>query len=440
MATRGKTKFDKYFAGRQINTFIRHGYGQVRCYGDQLSVNAVIALMDGGTKITVLPMEQYHSKYKVAYGSSIGYVSEQYISKPKNEKGSTELLEIKTNELASRGHLSSLSFEDTITTVRGFDNRFNIQKSIIGALKSNKQVGREIVEDVEHIFRFLPRKFVWNAAIDRHEVDELGKYIGELLFGSIILLNKTFDGHKIVGVSIPDDSTHSGIDSFLHVKGGDIIGISSKYGVGARASFFRNILDKIQPTHSLMPPCVLTRLCHRYKNHTREAIYNYAIKDILGLNIENPYKIFDPIRTGRYQGYENVITEIVVAVQERLMASTPDSTGKLIVRNKIYQNLPYSITNYFCRLIATQLNECPVSMEIIRDVLSRSPIYQVHLDHDQWVKGNIRFDAYHVKSAGVKIIGSKSSIEDIHGKQGLLNYELRTDTIDKFEVLPKAAS
>lgn len=440
MATTGKAKFDKHFAGRQIETRIRRGFGQVKCYGDRLSRKSVIALLDEGAPITVLPMDEYNPKYMVVYGATIGYVSEQFISKPKKDKGATELLDIKASDLAMKGNQGSLSFEDSLTQVLSFHSRNDITDSVIHCLKNNINVCGEAVDDMEHVFSVLPRQFIWNAAIDRHEIDELGKYSGELLFGAVVLHNKTFDGHEIVGFSVPDRSNNNGIDSYLHVKGGKIIGISSKYGTGARASFFRNILDKVQPVYNLLEPCVLTRLCGHYRDHTREAIYNYAIIEILGLKIEQPYRIYEAIRTGKFEPLAKEITEVMVAIQAKLMADTPDSSTKLAIRDRIYNNLPYSMTNYFCRLIASELNACPVSMRLIKEVLDGSPIYQVHLDQARWMRGEIRFDAYHVKSADVRIVGSKSAIYDFACQQGLLNYELKTDPLEKFQVLAGAAS
>lgn len=439
MATTGKAKFDKHFSGRTIETHIRHGFGQVKCYEDRLSRKSVIALFEGGASVTVLPSDEYHSKYRVSSGTIIGYVSEQFIAKPKKEKGATELLDIKASDLASKGHLGNLSFEDSLTQVLGFSSHLDIAKSVVDCLNRNNNVCEELAEDMEYVFRRLPKRFIWNAANDRYEIDELGKYVGELLFGAIVLHNKTFDGHEIVGFSVPDKSNNNGIDSYLHVKGGMIIGVSSKYGVGARASFFRNILDKLQPSYSLMEPCVVTRLCSHYKDHTRQAVYNYAIKDILGLQIEDPYRIYEAIRTAKVRGLEKEITDVMVAIQERLMSDTPDGSTRLAIRDRIYQNLPYSMTNYFCRVIAARLNACPTSMRIIKEVLDQSPIYQVHLDRDKWAKGEIKFEAYHVKSADVRIVGSKSAVDDFACQQGLLNYELKTTDLEKFQVTTEAA-
>ena len=389
----------------------------------------------------MFPSEQYCPKYRIEVDGFIGYVSGALVDKPKKEKGATELLQIKAKEMAAGGTLGTVTFEDTVTQVRCFNKRSQITKSVVDSLRSNNNVCEEIVEDIEHLFTTLQSPFIWNGVIDRFEIDELGKYVGELLFGATVLHNKTFDGHDVVAFAVPDDSSFEGIDSFLIVRGGKTIGVSSKYGTGARASFFRNILDKVQPIYRTLEDCELTRLCNHYRDHTREAIYNYGIKEILGLQIDNPYRIYDAVRKGKTEGVEADIMSVMVEVQNRLMKDKSiDTSMKILTAEKILRNMPFSITSYLCRLIADRLNNCSTSMAYVRKILADSPIYQVHLDQKLWSGGTVKFDAYHVKASDVKIVGNKSAIEDITASQGMLNYELKTAAEDKFEVKIKGAA
>ena len=436
MATNGKAKFNKYFQGKQVDTKIRCGKGPAKVYLSSNSKVSICELIEG-TEISVLPANDYIPKYKIMYDGKIGYVPEKFISKPKKDKGATEMLGIYSNELAKNGLSGTVNFSDGLTAVKQFYTKKEIKDSVITALSSKENVCKEIVTNVNHIFSFLPSSFHWDACIDRFEIDELGKYIGELLFGAVILHKGLFDGKEVVGLAIPDDPTYNGLDSFLYLTGGQTIGISSKYGAGAKASFFTNILDKIYQLRYVMPDCVLKNMCMVYEpfKHSREFIYEYGIKHILGLHeINNPYKLYDAVRKGQAVPVKDELMAVMIAIDDMIMKEDMPNAASVITNTKIRQELPYSITSFLCRKIAEQLNSCPVSMEYMRQVLQTSPIYQVHLDHYKWASGKIRFDAYNVKSSTIKIVGNKSALNDITCSQGMLNYELRTLPEDKFEV------
>ena len=99
MATNGKAKFNKYFQGKQVDTKIRCGKGPAKVYLSSNSKVSICELIEG-TEISVLPANDYIPKYKIMYYGKIGYVPEKFISKPKKDKGATEMLGIYSNELA----------------------------------------------------------------------------------------------------------------------------------------------------------------------------------------------------------------------------------------------------------------------------------------------------------------------------------------------------
>jgi hypothetical protein len=435
VATNGKAKFEKYFQGKQVETKIRSGKGPAKVYLNCQSKVSICELIEG-TEVSVLPVNEYIPKYKIMYGGKIGYVPERYIAKPRKEKGATEMLGIYSAGLAASGNDAVVNFSDGLAAVKQFMCKKDIKDSVVSALKSNQNVCDEIIKNVDYIFSYLPSSFVWDASIDRFEIDELGKYIGELLFGAVVLEKGSFDGKKIVGIAVPDDPTYNGLDSFLYVEKNEIIGISSKYGTGAKASFFTNILDKICDQRYTMPDCVLKRLCLRYNpyGNAREFIYEYGVKEILGLNIDNPYKLYNAIRLGQAVPVKDDLMAVMIAIDDMILKEPNNTAAAVLTATKIRQELPYSITSFFCRKIAEQLNSCSQSLVFMMNALQNSKIYQVHLDQNRWVKGEIRFDAYKVQSSTLKIVGNKSAINDLSCSQGMLNYELKTLPADKFIV------
>jgi hypothetical protein len=435
VATSGKAKFEKYFQGKHIETKIRNGKGPAKVYLNCQTKVFTCELIEG-TEIFVLPVNEYSPKYKIMYDGKIGYVPEKYITKPKKDRGATEMLGIYSAELAKCGTEASLNFGDGITTVRQFYNAKDIKTSIITALASNQNVCNEITKTVDDILSYTPSSFIWDASIDRYEIDELGKYIGELLFGLIIMKQGEFDGNKVVGIAVPDDPTYNGLDSFIYCESNKTIGVSSKYGVGAKASFFTNILDKVCDQRHIMPECVLKHVCERYNpfGNSREFIYEYGVKNILGLNMDNPYKLYKAIKAGQAVPVKDDLMSVMIAIDDMILNEPKENAAAIITATKIRQELPYSITSFFCRKIAEQLNSCEVSMVFLKNALQNNEIYQVHLDQNKWAKGEIRFDAYKIKSSTLKIVGNKSAINDLSCSQGMLNYELRTLPEDKFEV------
>jgi len=75
MASSGATKWQKYFAATDVITTVSKDsmFTSVTGANKQLKV---------GTPITVLKMDQYNSKYKVLYGSTLGTMSNADINKP----------------------------------------------------------------------------------------------------------------------------------------------------------------------------------------------------------------------------------------------------------------------------------------------------------------------------------------------------------------------
>jgi hypothetical protein len=92
---------------------------------------------------------------------------------------------------------------------------------------------------------------------------------------------------------------------------------------------------------------------------------------------------------------------------------------------KIVDKLPYSMTAFFSRSMADRLNSDPKSVAAMVEILAGKNFWQANLDIAEWKKGKVKYRMVPSASATIQIIGSKSAIDDIDAKQGMVNYELR---------------
>jgi hypothetical protein len=75
--------------------------------------------------------------------------------------------------------------------------------------------------------------------------------------------------------------------------------------------------------------------------------------------------------------------------------------------------------------MADRLNSDGKSVEAMIEILAGKNFWQANLDIMEWKKGNIKYRMVSSGKASVQIIGSKSAIDDIDAKQGMVNYEVR---------------
>jgi hypothetical protein len=89
-----------------------------------------------------------------------------------------------------------------------------------------------------------------------------------------------------------------------------------------------------------------------------------------------------------------------------------------------HQNGYASITGYFTRTIATDLNNCPNSIEFLKELIAGKKFYQANLNIQKWMKGEVEYNYVSSGKVNLKIFGDKSPLTDITAKQGLVNYLL----------------
>jgi hypothetical protein len=349
-------------------------------------------------------------------------------------KGATENLGIQSDKLITGGVFENRTLNDQNVRCAVFRRSDLLETSILNALQQNIAVGPHIYDAVNDYFKSQNlSKFQWDGSFRDSDINELGKYLGELLIGVIVLRKRTttmfsqdiFVGQNIKEFIVPDDPSFSGVDSAFVKNDGSLIPISSKLGAGAKASFFTNFLPKVIYKVGLGDSVIgdiaatarninIRKTDLEAKRGAKEITYEYGIRKILGIGsnkIKNTYKVFQDAKL-------NKMTNEVVLVMEEIKKNPK-------IDNKVKDLLPLSITAAFSREIARRLNNDQKSIDIVTSVLSGKNFYQANLDINKWKRGEVYFKLLLSGEAVVSFIGSKAAINDIDAKQGLVNYELK---------------
>lgn len=404
MTTSGKLKWQKYFSTGDVETKVKNGFGKAKFYKDSSSKD-IIDLIDEGTSLKVLKVRDYNPRYYVYCNGNYGYVSGKLIQKPKREKGPTENLRIYAKELAVLGKKDCLYWNNTLIDCISFIDSKEIIDSILCCLKNNKNISQEIIDQIDKRLHNLNFRFFWDACIDYHEINELGKYLNEMLIG-IILLNEK----KIQKFVIPLTQNFAGIDSF-GIKQKDIIPISSKYGVGAVPQLF-GLLGKIpwQNFTARSKTSQVYRLLKSYEKtqSQRMAVYDFAITKLLRLSydINEIYKSCQAKKkTAELQKLESIVR-------------------KTCVNKKILDTFPLSLTSWLERLTVDSLNSCPMSVEIVKNHLEELNLYQYHLNKNDWHEGKIVYLEKKTWECPFSFCIGKSLINNLEANRGLLCYRI----------------
>ena len=134
------------------------------------------------------------------------------------------------------------------------------------------------------------------------------------------------------------------------------------------------------------------------------------MRTVLNVDIGDPVSIFVAVKNGRQHPRLNDVTE---AIRSHPFAS-----------DQIKAALPNSITSFFCRALAANMEACPETKEQFIDILCDKSYIQANLVVDKWLSGVIDFRFTKSGESFLRIIGNKSAISDITCKQGMVNYRL----------------
>ena len=289
-------------------------------------------------------------------------------------------------------------------------------------------------------------KINWNANIQGGDKTEIGKYIGELLPGFLILSKKfsafsqtdfVYTGH-LPEYIVPEDPSFSGVDSIFDYRevqqNGGISPISSKYGVGAKASFWSNIMPEVlkypDKFKSLPSTSTIKRLISVASNYTnversgRSIVFEYGMQYFLGDYVHDPDEIYKKIVASKTP-VDGEVASVIRSAKNKI-STLNSSVYKETTAPVLIKNLKggKSLTSIFSRAIADELNADTTTVNAIKELVSGKNFFQLNLDESKFKKGQIYFNVKRSSAVQITFTGSKAATNDIAAKQGTVNYLL----------------
>lgn len=441
MASSGPQKWAKYFNTKSgVPTFIKAKPNElVRIF--DLAKKPIMSVKDA-EPIIVLPMPKFNSNYMIEIKKNgkkvVGYVNEKYVAKPIARKpGQGNLSRVTALHFAKHGTSNSFNYAGQKISVLSFTDPKKLEQSILAGLKDIEKNKGAAHKAFEAFFKSGYNKLTWNSETHENDISKYGVYIGELLTGLFYLSGKASKAFNTVPINkkaaafhIPNDPSFSGIDSIVEFRENQYLPLSSKFGVGAAASIFSNIMTKGIIQYKTYKPSVFKDLCAcamsigvtkqdlESKRKSKEIVYEYGIRNILGIKKgNNKGQVFNTMEV--YQDLKaNKKTPGVITVLTAIMDKCRDE--------QILKKLPKSITAFFTREIARLLNACKESMKQIHAILLGKKYWQASLDTNKWKKGEVEFKMTRSGNSSVNIIGNKSAMDDLDAKQGTINYILKS--------------
>ena len=427
MASSGKQKFDKYFAGKtRVETYAKGQRGQAVCVFGKPLGPCVLGTIPDGHPITVLPAATFEGRYRIEYRDhrdclAVGFISDAKTGKPKGNGLLGMVLE--------RITASDFIAEAQTTEYNGVKCYvFRDGETLLQTIKRNAE-RIKIDSHLLKTIRGLPHVRWTDTALEQ-ERKRLGVYLGELLIGYQALVGETglAPWGKAIRFLIPCDQSFCGVDSWID-DGQTVWPVSSKFGHGAAASVFSNILPlaiKRGATGVLGELVAASRdagvTAETLLNKTgsKDVLYHYGMRTVLNVDIRDPVSIFAAVKNGRYHPR---LIDVTDAIRRHPFAS-----------DQIRAALPNSITSFFCRALAADMEACPETKEQFMDILCDKSYIQANLAVDKWLSGVIDFCFTKSGDSFLRIIGNKSAISDITCKQGMVNYRLyQNEEHDAFE-------
>lgn len=435
MASTGRAKWVKYFSRGDVETKVQNKSGPIPVY-DPTGKSKTDSLSNGDD-VRVPLAKDYAAKYVVVYKKNgkekIGTVEEKYIAKPIAKKATAP--NITASDFIEKGKkINDFDYHGDKVVGVTFSSPKQLTDSIMDGMKKIKDISPVVAEIFEDYFKGGYKKIEWEASLSEQEINKYGVYLGELLIGLLALAKKnntTFSPNilktgKVKEFFVPTQSNFAGIDSIIVMDTGEHFPISSKFGVGAKASIFSNLYGKGLEYYNKLKPSVFKDLIEVGKKNNitapermgKEIVYHYGVRTILGIksgnskqDIRDVMSVYKSIKKGE------MTDEAILAVQR---ISIQDELEKLVA-----EKLPDSITAFFCRTIASRLNSDKNSIEEMKKILSGKNYWQANLNISKWKKGEVEFKLANSGNVDLKIIGNKSGVNDIEAKQGLINYELK---------------
>lgn len=425
-ATTGLASWNKHFKGKEVLTTLNKDAFIYDSDGKKTQDK-----IDVGSTVTVLDIEPEKIGNSllasIKYNTSIVKIPFNTIAKPIT-KGATEKLRINATNLTHGAKTETVTMFHKTFEAKIFTSSAELATIINSAVNNHKL----IPDDIKLILtRYLEQKsfrtIEWGDSVDDSVMNELGKYLGELVIGLLALngeisISGALGAGDVASFVVPDDPAFSGVDSlFIKKKDGTVVAISSKFGVGAKASFFSNLLPTLVNNKKNVKNKTLSKLIDIVERNSlnptrqgKEILYRFGFENILKMKID-PMKVYTDIRKG-------VDSPEVQQVMDKINRNSWKLEGN---EKQIKGKLPMSLTSFFSRSLSYMLNNDKKAIDEMILVLGAKDYWQANLDIAKWKQGNIVFKFVRSGTAELTIIGSKAAIGDITGSQGMVNYLLK---------------
>lgn len=432
MAKTGRVKWEHYFKDRVVDTYVK---ANSKSTADKNTTNTGEKLSHG-TPITVTGGNQYSTRLPIKWGNNTGDFHIDCIDKP----GKTNVrMQIEATKLISLGHdivvPNILGIPDV--KCKCFRTKEEIAKSVLSGLEREPSVPDYVTEQLLDYFMDNLSgnyNFTWSAAVVDGIKKQLGTYVGEMLVGYIGLAGAPV-GHMSSNILprdmdcfvIPDDPQFAGVDSLFLAKDGTQVPVSSKYGRGALASVWANIIPVATKYKSTLPDCVLKDLVTAAEavggdptRKGKEIVYHYGIKQILGVDTNAPYDVFKAFKSGNLKEHAPVLLKALQYVSSG--GDGTESSAKVLITNG--RKTGKSLTAILSRGIADRLNNDATSLAEAKRLIAGKDFYQANLDDTKFLKGQVYFRMNKAADMKLSFSGSKASTSNIDASQGTVNYLL----------------
>jgi hypothetical protein len=366
----------------------------------------------------------------VTYNSALYKVKFSSILKPIT-KGATEALRINADNLTPIASTKMEMVGGAEFEFKYWSSTSDLKASLSQGINNNKLIPDYLKENLnEYLEQSTYSTITWDERVSNSQMNELGKYLGELIIG-LLLLNNELGIAGIVskgGVDeflIPSDSAFEGIDSLFIKTGGIVVPISSKFGVGAKASWFSNILKPAIKNSKILNSKIMKASVAIGKNMNpsrqgKEILYTFGYQYILNGVLPRGVKPLDVY----YDISKGVMSPVVQDTFEAIKKFRGNLEGSGNVKQAILKDWPNSLTSFFSRAMAQMLNDDPTAVDDMLTILGAKDFLQANLHIGKWKKGTVSYSFVKSGSSKLHVIGSKAKISDLTGKQGMVNYEL----------------
>lgn len=321
---------------------------------------------------------------------------------------------------ANRGKVTYGGYDVDVAT---FDSYKEIEESLIQGCLDTPALGESVADTFRDFF--ISDSLIWGEFQPVAILNKIGVYGGEVLLGWAALKapSKYITGanpfrSKVVAFHIPTDPSFSGVDSFVEMDDGSLVGISSKFDGGAAASIFSNLLPIAVKHYKELEPSTLKELAKICKERSisnpgrmaKTIVWEWGVNVMLGLGIKNPEKLVDIVKANKQSPDLARLTGVVYDI----LAKKNDPRKN---------NLPHTLSNVFNQEIAARMMRD--SYEQSLNFLSAKDYYQMTLNKNLWTKGTLQFKGTKAGSSKITIHGRKSPQHDITARQGWVNYEIK---------------